>query len=48
MLEAAEGPSKRRAQDECRMRSASVGDALTEFVDGGAVVETELEYRGAR
>lgn len=49
VLEAAGEPLTRRAiRDECRMRSASVGDALTELVQGGVVVETERGYLVAR
>ena len=41
----AEDPLTRRAiRDACRMRSATVGDALAALVADGAVVETERGY----
>lgn len=45
VLAAAEEPLTRRAlRDACRMRSASVGDALTELVANASVLETERGY----
>ena len=45
----ADEPMTRRAiRDACRMRSASVGDVLTELVAAGTVVETERGYLLAR
>lgn len=49
ILDAADAPlTRRELRDACRMRSASVGDALAELVAGGRVTETERGYLLAR